>query len=281
MSILWNAIKKSDLPKKLTTIITNVRQLLTQPPTKPKHFYFLAVFFIITGGFLVNISLFGFEYLSSVGSIFFCWGYAIDTLSFIKEKWASDFNKKAVKIIASVVIAVPSYAMANQAINKITSLPPGNFDTSAALLSFLLVPKIIIIACIAIFFIATLWQLILMIKQFLSSYSQMIMMPLLYNKTFKPEKNENEFLIMPRIVGGFIFIFLFSTLAESYEENQDTWSLVFENIIIHTDYYEKSHCKNIAPDNRVAFLKDGGISVATQESTWHWSIDNNQICKKT
>lgn len=280
MSRLWNAIKKSDLPKKLTTIITNVRQLLNQPPTKPKHFYFLAVFFIIAGAFFANISLFTFEYLNIVGFAFFCWGYAIDTLGFIKGKWASDFNKKTLTVIAGLVISVPSYAMANQAINKITSLPPGNFDTSAALLSFLLIPQISIISCIAIFFIATLWQLALMIKQFLSNYVKIITMTLLYNKTFKPEKNENELLIMPRVIGGFIFIFLFSTLAEAYEDNQHTWSLVFENIIIYTDYYEKSPCKNIAPDSRIAFLKDGGISVATKESTWHWSFDNNKICKK-
>jgi len=53
----------------------------------------------------------------------------------------------------------------------------------------------------------------------------------------------------------------------------------FEKVILYSDYYEKHTCKDVAENSRVAFLKDGSISIATQNYLRKWTFETQKCTK--
>ena len=257
--------------ERLTLIAKRIENLLVQPLTEPQHFYYTAFYFLIFGILSPGISIFFSLFLLCISLVLFCWGYAIDTYHFIKKIWESDFNKKALGAISGIIITLPSYIMANQTINQVTSVSPNNLDSSVAVISLMLIPKVTLIAGMGIFFAATIWQFIYTMKMFTSEYTKWFASIILF-KEHKIENHEKEAMVFPRIVGGITLIVILGFLSEKYEENKLNLYPFFESIIVYSDYYEKHSCIGIKANSRIAFLKDGRISIATKDYLHNWSF---------
>lgn len=268
-----------DFIDKLKPLATRIDTLLTKKVSEPRHFYLVGFILMFTG--LPFILLFQFisYYLILSGLTLFVWGYAIDSYRFVKNIWASNTNKKILAALSGIIITLPAYISANHITNKITGLPPENFDSSVTVLSLFMTIKVSIIVGMCIFFITLLYHFFITIKQAMLGYIKIISSMVLF-KDYKPEKDEKMHFAFPRIMGVCTFIFILGYLSDAYDDNQKNILPFFENIIVLTDYYEKSPCNNIVSKARVAFLNDGNISVAVQNKPFHWTF-NKQNCDES
>lgn len=238
--------------------------------TEPRQFYLIGLFISVIGLFSIIIEPYISYFLFGASLFLFCWAYLIEIIRYIKKIWMYDINKKLIPAIAGIAITLPCYISANQITNNITGEDPSNFDSSIAVLSILLLPKIILITGICVFFLATILHFVFVLKEMLFDTIKSFSFMLLFNRIRKRELGFEP--MFARIFASGVFIFIFTTLFSIYEENKGNYLPVFENIIIQTDYYEKSPCKNTPKNSRIAFLNDGRVSVATTTKPFHWSF---------
>lgn len=76
-----------------------------------------------------------------------------------------------------------------------------------------------------------------------------------------------------RLVAAVTLGFGFGALAEVHQQAEATLKQLRTEVVVHADYYAHSPCRNVTGDARVAFLKDGTISVATRERRgWRFEV---------
>ena len=84
--------------------------------------------------------------------------------------------------------------------------------------------------------------------------------------TPSPTNKEPELLHVSRTFAAGILIAVFIFFTGLYGQTEETLQQIRKELIVYVDYYPRSPCSNVTAQERVAFLKDGKISVATRKT---------------
>jgi hypothetical protein len=91
----------------------------------------------------------------------------------------------------------------------------------------------------------------------------------------QPITNWEQVLIpVSRISAAFTLAAMFSYIVDIHNQAETLQNIRIE-IVVGVEYYSRSPCQNVTTKERVAFLKDGKILVAThKEGQWNFRHDS-------
>jgi len=247
----------------------------------PRHLYLIGFMLLLFSLFVLSIS-------SNAGKAFFyialtmtCIGFVLEAFIKARNYGLFTFNKSLITGLIGFLFSYPCYIMANHTVNQVTSLSPEHFFFAVIVVAFIYTIKAIWIGCILVLGLFAIYQmastaiegLLLNIRNFVS-----LMHPDLKNNN----KIKNP-LVLPRFIATISLIAVFSNIADLYEAKKDELYLSPQNIVLLTNYYESNSCSNIKLGEKVAFLKNNKVSVATNiNNEWVFELRTCQenIIKK-
>jgi hypothetical protein len=199
-------------------------------------------------------------------------GFLHDLWVKTKALWASSAAHKVGGMLIGAVITLPCYLAAHHAVNRITGLAPESFPFSLTLLAIGYGPLVVLVAGVVIFGAYSVWQLLAIVLH--SARTQLRLWPsLLLKGEFPLVEKDAALFHFARLVAAVTLWLGFGALAEVHQQAEATLERLRTEVVVHADYYAHSPCRNVTGAARVAFLKDGTISVATRELRgWRFGV---------
>ena len=246
-------------------------EIAKRPLNTPRRLY-------LTGFVLVVVSFFMGGLIDTFWSVVGMAGLGVICVGFLKEIWekaktllASSIAHKVLGVLIAGAVTLPCYSQAHQAVNRITGLSPESFPFSLSFLAMGYAPPMVLTVGMLILSVYSSWQILVFSWHALRPS----VWPIVTLFSRKPTKAEIEIelLHVSRIIAAFTLIAVSSHLINFYDQADETLQQIRSEIVVHADYYPRSPCRNISAQERVAFLKDGKISVATHKAgRWNFRL---------
>lgn len=245
------------------------------PLDTPRRLYLtgfaLAILGIVQGGLT-----------GTFGGVVWVAGLGIICVGFIKEIWAkikallTPSVARAVGVaLGSTVVTLPSYIWAHQSVNQITGLSPESFPLSVSALAVAYAVPVALMIGALILSVYAIWPALVLMWYSIRPQLGMLTMFLL----IAPPKIDQEqgLLHISRIIAAITLAIMFIYFVDPHNQVKEILKQIRIAIVVGSDYYPHSPCRNVTAQERVAFLKDGKISVATpQAGQWHFRLDSCQ-----
>lgn len=240
-------------------------EFASTPLDTPQRLY-LAGFVLIAFGLIqtwVTGTAWTVIWVAGLGAI--CIGFIQEVGSKIKALWALSLMPKVAAVLWSAVIAFPSYLLAHQSVNSITGIAPEAFPFSVPVLASFYALLVVPMTGAFILGIYSLWTVLV-----LTGYGIRAQFGTIPGLFFKPKRPINPNSIVwhgSRLIAAITLMSVLLHFTGLYEQAEETTlKQIRTEIIVAVDYYPRSPCRNVAAQERVAFLKDGKISVATRKT---------------
>ena len=210
-------------------------------------FGLLILYFIVAS---VAILFFSQHDITGIAEFFSMPSIYIFTLAVLVEYWApvkSLFNKKWFKwLIGGVAVLVYKYSEihANLFINDFVENDPSYFSTASSILTVLYLPYswLVVISLILSIFIFVHWVFIPNSKN-----------------TKTPTYGNGKYFA--RFLGLFWVFLTFSQVKAHFENGESFYSDLTKVVILQSEYFGKSHCRNVTKIEHSAYLDRGYISI--------------------
>lgn len=196
-------------------------------------------------------------------------GYCIEGFNWVQKKWTRPVGKFIVSGLTAVISALCLF-YARHELNALTHVDPDPFDMATAIFTIIYLPLVIL----------ALVGTLVMGSSIIASLYAYRSGKLELGRKLPPNK-----LVWCRLFGGPALAFVLmipSGFVDQYRDGFDQlkrWSLAI------TSYYANSDCDNVTENQRVAFLGDNRISIASHNGKlWtfqttkceHQEADSNQ-----
>jgi len=248
-------------------------ELARTPVDTPRRFYLAGLTLVILG--LVQAwftDILWWATIAAPGLGVICIGFLHDAWTRTKALWASSTAHMVAGVLIGAVITMPCYLFAHHAVNRITGLSPESFPFSVTLLAIGYGPLVVTIASTVLLGIYSAWQLLMLawhaVHLLLRTWVSVLL-------TGDPPLVEKDAMLFhfARTAAAFILLLGFAALVDVHERAEAMLERLRTEAVVHADYYSRSPCHNIAAGARVAFLKEGRISVATRDAQgWRFGI---------
>lgn len=239
------------------------------PLNTPFRFYLTGFVLVIMGAVLGGfIDPFWYVVLAfGLGMI--CIGFLQELWAKVKALLASSTAHKVLGAFGSVVIALPCYILANQSVNQITGLSPEPFTYSISLLAISYALPVMLTASAVLLVGYSCWQLLTLTWRAMRTHIGMF--AVIFSGELPKMEKERDFLSESRTLAAVTLMGVSFYATDLYNQAEETLQQIRAAIVVGADYYPRSPCDNVAGHERVAFLKDGKISVATR-AAGRWSF---------
>ena len=248
-------------------------EIAKTPLDTPQLLYLTGIVLVVLG--LVQSGFTGTLWtvvgVAGLGAI--CVGFLMEVWAKIKTLLTSSIARNVAVVLGGAVITFPSYILAHHSVNQITGLVPDAFPFSIPLLAAIYVPLMVLIATTAILEAYLLWQILVFFVFIMRALLKRIMM--FFLGTPPPTNTGLELLHVSRMIAAGILIAVFIFFTDLYGQAEETLQQIRKELIVYVDYYPRSPCSNVTAQERVAFLKDDKISVATRKvGGWDFRLAN-------
>ena len=246
-------------------------EIAKTPLNTPRRLY-LAGFTLVVLGLIQSrfTGVFG-TVVGGAGLGAICVGFLMEVWVKIKALLTSSIARNVAVALGGAVITFPSYILAHHSVNQITGLVPDAFPFSIPLIAAVYWPLVLFIAVTAILGTYLLWQILVFFVYGMRAMLEMIMMPFL--GTPPPTNTELELLHISRMIAALTLVSVFIPFSGLYDRAE--LQQFCKGLIVYADYYSRSPCSNVTAQERVAFLKDDKISVATRKvGGWDFRLAN-------
>ena len=248
-------------------------EIARTPLNTPRHLY-------LTGFALVVLGLVQGGFTGTVWTITWVVGLSIICVGFIQEIWAKikalltpAVARAVILALGSTVVTLPSYIWAHQSVNHITGLAPESFPLSVSALAIGYVLPVALMTGALILGAYAFWQVLVL--AWYSMRMQLGMITRLFSIAPSTINRERELLHVSRMIAAITLMAVLIYFSDLHDQAEETLQQIRTEVVVHVDYYPRSPCRNVAAQERVAFLKDGKISVATRQAgQWHFRLDS-------
>ena len=246
-------------------------EIAKTPLNTPRRLYLAGFTLAVLGGFQSGFTG-AFWTMVGAGLGAICVGFLMEVWAKIKTLLTSSIARNVAVALGGAVITFPSYILAHHSVNRITGLAPDAFPFSIPLIAAVYWPLVLLIAVTVILGAYFLWQVLGFFVYGMQALLEMIMMPFL--GTPLPTSKERELLHVSRMIAAITLISVFGSFSGLYDQSE-TWQQFRKELIVDVDYYPRSPCSNVTAQERVAFLKEDKISVATRKTGgWDFRLAN-------
>lgn len=245
----------------------------------PRRWYLVGFVLMVLGVVLAVISdaQWSMPVISGIGIGAVCIGFLSELISIIRSLWSSSLAHKIAGTIVAAVLVPSCYIVARHVINEITSLAPEQFASSTPFIALIYAPLVVLKTCVRGFIAFAILMIFVLMWQQAQALIQKFASP--FTKTPPRNNDEQVFFNVSRFIAAIALAAISWTSAGVYEDMNDVLRTVAKETLVYADYYERSNCTNVGRSERVAFLKDGNISVATpQYLSWKFSVKQ---CEQT
>ena len=251
-------------------------EIARTPLNTPRRLY-------LTGFILTIVGFFQGGLIEPFWRVVMVSGLGVMCVGFLQEIWtkskallASSTAHKVVGALGGVVITLPCYILAHQSVNRITGLSPEPFTYSTSLLAIGYALPVILTTGAVLLGGYSLWQFLVFAWSSLRS-SAGVFAVLFWGEPPKTDK-EQDLLHISRMIAAFTLMGVSFYAVNLHDQAEETLQQCRAGIVVSADYYSRSPCRNVAAHERVAFLKDGKISVATRQAgRWRFRLASCEI----
>ena len=246
-------------------------EIARTPLNTPRRLY-LTGFVLALAGFLLGGLIDPFWRVVLVS------GLGVICVGFLQEIWtktqallASSTAHKVVGALGGVVISLPCYILAHQSVNRITGLSPESFPYSTTLLAIAYALPVILTAAAVLLGGYSILQMLFFIWHWMRT--NLGGLAVLFSMEPSKANKVQSLLHVSRMIAAFTLMFVFFHAVDRHDQAEATLQPIRTEVVVHADYYSRSPCRNVAAHERVAFLKDGKISIATREAgRWRFRL---------
>ena len=217
---------------------------------KAGSFVFLT--YVVIGIFA--ILFFGQQSLNAIAEVFvfilaiiFATAVSIEYATLLKDLYSKRWFKWLLGILA-VLVYKYSEAYANDFINDYVGIDPGLLSSASSVLATLFLPYSWLLAVYSLLsiYILIYWFFFWLFVPF---------------KSPSGKKQLGSWKYLARFFGLF-FVFILIQRSTSMFENKDSIPVFFfKHIVLSTEYFQKSSCKNVSQGELVADIDNGYISI--------------------
>lgn len=248
-------------------------EMARTPLNTPRRLY-------LTGFALVILGIVQGGLTSTFGAVVGLAGLGAICVGFLKEIWAkikslltSSIAHRVAAALGSVVITLPCYILANHSVNLITGLAPDSFPFSITFLAISYALPVVLTTGALILGGYSAGQFLVLTWYGIRGY---LGMATTIFSGERPKANMKRDLVhASRVFAAITLIGVAFYFVALYDQAEETLQQIRSEVVVYADYYPRSPCRNVVAQERVAFLKDGKISVATRKAgKWHFRFAN-------
>lgn len=246
-------------------------EIARTPLNTPRRLY-------LTGFVLAIVGLFQGGLIEPFWRVVMVSGLGTICIGFLQEIWAkskalfaSSTAHKVVGALGGMVITLPCYILAHQSVNRITGLSPEPFTYSTSLLAIGYALPVILTIGAVLLGGYSFWQLLVLAGH--SMRTSVGMVAVVFSGELPKANKERELLYGARTLAASILMGVSLYAVNLHDQAEETLQQIRAEVVVNADYYPRSPCRNVAAHERVAFLKDGKISVASRQAgRWRFRL---------
>lgn len=248
-------------------------EMTRKPLNTPRRLY-------LTGFSLVILGLVQGGFTGTFGAVVGLAGLGAICVGFFKEIWAkvkslltSSIAHRVAAALGGVMITLPCYIMAHHSVNRITGLAPDSFPFSVTFLAISYALPVVLTTGALILGVYSIGQLLAL--TWYSIRAQLGVVTTIFSIEQPKADMERDLVHSSRAIAAITLMGMAFYFVALYDQAEETLQQIRSEIVVYADYYPRSPCRNVTAQERVAFLKDGKILVATRKAgKWHFRLAN-------